>query len=243
MEPGDTLSAIAARHDVDGDVVMRMNNLQDADVIRIGTLLNVPAPPPVAAPQIVVHHVVSPGDSASGIAEQYGVSLLALSRANQLSDIDRIHPGTLLAIPARSLPAPPTNVQVAVQHAAADYGLDPYLLLALAYLESGWQMDVVSPAGAVGMMQLMPDTARWAVSDLFLAAANWPHSLTDNTRVGAAYFRHLIAFLDGDVAAALAAYYQGWASAEADGLFDDTRQYVDDVLALRERFRAMAPLF
>jgi LysM repeat protein len=243
VEAGDTLTAIAARFDVDAATIARLNGIADEHTIRIGALLAVPVTAPARQAPATQRHAVQSGETASEIAARYGVSLAALARANQVDNLDRIRIGSMLVIPPPTLPEPPAAVRAAVQQAARDYGLDPYLLLGLAYLESGWQMDVVSSAGAVGMMQLMPETAQWAISDLLLAATNWPHSLADNTRVGAAYFEHLLEMADGDVAGALASYYQGWASAEADGIFEETRQYVDDVLALGERFRALGSLF
>jgi hypothetical protein len=81
------------------------------------------------------------------------------------------------------------------------------------------------------------------VDDLVLVATNWPHSLVDNTRVGAAFFAYLLTLAHGDVAAALAGYYQGWTSVGTDGRFEETQQYIDDVLALIERFRAMPAIF
>jgi hypothetical protein len=74
-------------------------------------------------------------------------------------------------------------------------------------------------------------------------ATNWPYSLVDNTRVGAAFFAYLLRLANGDVAAALAGYYQGWTSVETEGRYEETQQYIDDVLALIERFRAMPAIF
>src|SRR4029079_4325120 len=111
-------------------------------------------------------------------------------------------------------------------------------LLALSLMESGWQSQVVSHTGAIGLMQLMPDTAEWTGNNLTPTATNWHISIEDNARVGAAYFNHLLFLEGGDVEGALASYYQGWASYKSDGMFDETRDYVDDVLALAGRLRS-----
>jgi LysM repeat protein len=240
---GDTLTGIAALVGSDLPTIARLNNMAEHNIIPIGMPLTVPkriAPP---APRIQVQHVVQEGETASGIADRYGVSLTALGPMNQLRDPNRIHVGMVLDIPARALPVPPPHIVSALGHAAADYNLDPYVLLGLAYLESGWQMDAISSAGAIGVMQLMPDTARWAVRDLVLPATNWPHSVVDNIRVGAAFFAYLMMLSEGDVAAALAGYYQGWTSVATEGRYEETEQYIDDVLALIERFRAMPAIF
>jgi hypothetical protein len=140
-----------------------------------------------------------------------------------------------------ALPRPPSRVADAVRRSAETYGIDPYLLLGLSYLESGWQMNAVSPVGAIGAMQLMPETALWVIDDLELGRPNWQRSLPDNIRVGAAYLDYLLELSDGDVRVALAAYYQGWRGIHTDGLLSETERYVNDVLALVERFRVQRP--
>jgi hypothetical protein len=104
-------------------------------------------------------------------------------------------------------------------------------------LESGWQMAVVSPTGAIGLFQLMPASASWAVLLYVPDAANWRASEVDNARVGAAILSHMLLLGKGNMRLALAAYYQGWTSVHTDGPYKDTLQYVEDVLALAQRLR------
>jgi N-acetylmuramoyl-L-alanine amidase len=123
-----------------------------------------------------------------------------------------------------------------LRDAELEFGLPVGLLRALAWQESGWQQHVVSGAGAVGLTQLLPSTAEWVVEFLLGEPLNWKTDARANARVGAAFLRHLINRAQGDLRLALASYYQGWSSVERYGLYDETRQYVENVLFLAESY-------
>ena len=111
--------------------------------------------------------------------------------------------------------------------------MDPNLVLALSYWESGWNQTKVSTTGAVGLMQVEPATAQEAGPALLgrNVDINNPY---DNADVGAAILRQdLDAFKTA--ARALAAYYQGPTSLRADGMLPDTQQYVQGILDLAAR--------
>lgn len=119
--------------------------------------------------------------------------------------------------------------------AAARQGLSVDLLLSVARIESNCRVDAVSPAGAIGVMQLMPGTARQLGVD-----PNDPHQ---NIEGGAAYLRQQIDRFDGRIDLALAAYNAGPAPvARRDGVppYAETRRYVGQnldtlaALSLRE---------
>jgi len=120
-----------------------------------------------------------------------------------------------------------------LREAAIRHQLDPKLVLALSYWESGWDQSLVSQTGAVGLMQVEPATAQEAGPALLGRAVdiNDPY---DNADVGAAILReNLDAFKDP--AMALAAYYQGPTSLRANEMFPDTQQYVQGILDLATR--------
>ena len=120
-----------------------------------------------------------------------------------------------------------------LREAAIRHQLDPKLVLALSYWESGWDQSLVSQTGAVGLMQVEPATAQEAGPALLGRAVdiNDPY---DNADVGAAILReNLDAFKDP--AMALAACYQGPTSLRANGMFPDTQQYVQGILDLATR--------
>ncbi len=94
------------------------------------------------------------------------------------------------------------HIQRSIQEAAQRYGVDPVLLDALAWQESRYNPSVRSSAGAFGVMQLMPGTAReLGVSD--------PHDVQQNIAAGAAYLRQQLIRFDNNVPLALAAYNAG----------------------------------
>lgn len=119
-----------------------------------------------------------------------------------------------------------------VAYAAADTGIPEGLLHAVIQAESNYDAEAVSPKGAVGLMQLMPDTARrFGVLD-----ARDP---TANVLGGARYLKALLAMFDADLALALAAYNAGPAAVLRSGRavppYAETQRYVPRVLELYGR--------
>ena len=80
---------------------------------------------------------------------------------------------------------------------AKRYGLDPYMVAAVVKTESDFDSDAVSPVGAVGLMQLMPETADWMIG-LALAGPQDPDLKDpyDNLELGACYLAYLVARFD-----------------------------------------------
>ena len=109
--------------------------------------------------------------------------------------------------------------------AASRYAIRVNLLTAMAWRESHFRADAVSPKGAVGVMQLMEGTARGLGVDRY--------DLSQNILGGAAYFRQLMNRFEGNEALALAAYNAGpQAVGRANGIpnFRETRDYVSAIL-------------
>ncbi|WP_304525962.1 transglycosylase SLT domain-containing protein [Halomonas sp. I5-271120] len=135
-------------------------------------------------------------------------------------------------------------------------GVDPYLLMAIARRESAYNPTVVSPAGARGLMQLMPATARHVSRQLGLEDPGLYGVLQPETniRLGSRYIQDMIERYRGNRLAATAAYNAGpnrvdrWlkdAPREFDLFvesipFHETRQYVQAVMAYRVIFESLA---
>ncbi|WP_353257450.1 lytic transglycosylase domain-containing protein [Hyphomonas sp.] len=110
--------------------------------------------------------------------------------------------------------------------AAAKQELSPRLLEAVAYVESRFNDDAVSPTGAVGAMQLMPATAAELGVD--------PSIPSENIQGGASYLRQMLELFDGDLTLALAAYNAGPGAVRRYGAvppFEETQEYVEAVLS------------
>ena len=131
---------------------------------------------------------------------------------------------------------------------AENYRLEPALLAAVIYQESKFRADARSASGAIGLMQLLPDTGQgiadrtggktWVVDDLYEPELN--------VRYGAWYLRHLLdKYRDLDLA--LAAYNAGqtnvdrWRERGVGIHFPETRAYVERVRELREIYRRAYP--
>jgi LysM repeat protein len=234
VHPGDTLSAIAMRHGTSVSALAEANHLADPNLIRIGQLLQIPDSKlgtpgyTTSAPDTETHTVVH-GDTLISIARRYGLDLTALARNNGLNVNAPLHVGVVLHVPGRI-----ARVNALLAHVAGQVGVDSKLVKAVAWMESGWHQDVISPTGAVGLMQVEPYTGEWVSRYLAGKALNL-RVAADNVLAGTLLLHHLLVVHNGDVAAALAAYYQGDASIGRNGLYDDTRQYQKVVTDLMKR--------
>ena len=112
-----------------------------------------------------------------------------------------------------------------IKEAAARYQVDPRLVAAVAQTESGGNQEAVSPAGAVGVMKLMPETAAGLGVN--------PYDKRQNIEGGAKYLRQMMDTFGGDVQKAVAAYNAGpQAVKEYNGIppYRETQDYVNKVL-------------
>ena len=153
----------------------------------------------------------------------------------------------------------PLKYEMDILRAAEAYGVDPYLVAAVAKAESGFDAGAVSSAGAVGLMQIMPDTAAW-IQDQPEWKGGEVADLTDppaNLQMGAYYLAFLTELFDGDVPSTLAAYNAGqgtvigWLSRPGadrervletgDIPFTETREFVRRVEKLRALFMKAHP--
>ena len=132
------------------------------------------------------------------------------------------------AAAARETSAPADSAYYeTIRQAAGKYGVDPKLVSAVAEVESGFQQGAVSATGAVGVMQLMPETAE--------SLGVNPYDAAQNINGGAQYLKQMLDTFDGDIRKAVAAYNAGpEAVKEYGGVppYSETQQYVSSVLDL-----------
>ncbi len=131
------------------------------------------------------------------------------------------------AAPAR-LRRPDPELEQLIDVHCDTHELDAKLVRALIQVESAWNPVAVSRAGAMGLMQLMPDTAA------LLRVAD-PYDPDENVRAGTAFLRRMIDRFDGKVELALAAYNAGPQAVERyNGIppYAETRNYIRRILRL-----------
>lgn len=213
VRAGDTLGHIAGRNQTTVAALRTVNpGLDRRGTIRVGQALALPG---VGAP---VPATPMP-DTFAG--RSYPAVTVAAATANR--DVLATRP-----VPTRE------QMRTIIADAARAQGVDAALAQAVGFQESGFSMRAVSPANAVGAMQVIPSSGRWAAQlvgrplDLLD-----PH---DNATAGTAILAALVR-TSATRAEAIAGYYQGQASVRSNGMYPDTRRYVANVQTLTGRFR------
>jgi N-acetylmuramoyl-L-alanine amidase len=239
---GDTLSGIAARFGTTVDRLARRNGLAPRGILLAGSTLRVPSSggSPHHSSGFRGRYRVVPGDTLTGIAARFGVGIHRLARANGLRRNGILLAGITLRVPAharvrRSAPVATGlwSVTAAIDAWSAHYGVDAALARAISWQESGFQIDILSPADAWGPMQVTPGT--WQYVEDVLIGHPVARTGDGDIRIGVALLHHLISDFGGNTELAVAAYYQGEGSVRAFGMFPETVWYVDNVMALRGR--------
>lgn len=197
---------------------------------------------------------VRPGDTLTAIATRFGATIGQLVALNGLANPGFIQAGQPLLVPVSSGAAratwtianfdPATQASMSRHMAVARLiaseahrsGVPVRFALAVAWQESGWRQDVVSSAGAIGVMQLLPATGEW-VADAMLGVPIDVGVTGDNVRAGVVLLRHYLDRYDGNEQTALAAYYQGQRATDAEGIFSISRPYIASILLLEAQFR------
>lgn len=145
--------------------------------------------------------------------------------------------GTLMieGTPKFKLPTDAARREVVelVENTARQFGVCPYLAKAVARAESSYQVNAVSPKGAIGVMQLMPDTAkRFNVKDI--------HDPRENIEGGIRYLKYLLDMFPADVSLAIAAYNSGENRVQRLGRIPnikETQEFVDRVIRFYNNYR------
>ena len=217
---GDTLSEIADRYGLTVDQLISLNGISDPDLIISGQFLSLTngsgevlqgGPQPVSEDVAEAPVLSSYGDSSETWALVNSGDLPPAFERDQIRDL--------------------------LIDAAHRYGWDPYLIMAQAWQESYWSQNEISWTGAIGVMQVMPDTAAEMEAWYFGHDMNTWYSAYDNIEMGVAYLTVLYNET-GSVDNALASYYQGWGSVQRDGWFTDTDEYVSRIYMFRDMFAA-----
>ncbi len=212
VKAGDSLWSIAERSSVTMNALMRLNKLNVSSVIIPGQILALP--PATLAKSANAVTVSGPRITIAKVVGRQSASLPGDLRVSTSA-------GSLVPL---------------FRQAAAEAGVPADLLMSLSYTESRWQMSRVSSDGAVGIGQLMPDTALWVARTLVGDSSLDRRVAADNVRMSAYYLRYLIDLFNGDVSSALSSYFQGFASVQAFGPSRQGQAYANGILQRRASF-------
>jgi hypothetical protein len=226
VRSGDTLSAIADEYGLSVQQLVWLNGIDDPDLIFPGEVIALDTSDDAV--------LVSADDDEATVSSHDATTEDA--SAASAADIDY---ADLTSETTDDVPGwvDRHTIRKDLIKAAHKWGWDPYLIMALAWQESGWRQDEVSYVGAIGVMQIMPDTAAELDDWLFQRGLDPWNDVWDNIDSGVAFLTCLYQET-GDVELAVGAYYQGLGSVQRDGFFPDTRAYVDNILYMRDLFEA-----
>ncbi len=210
----------------------------------------------------LVSYVVRPGDTVSGLAVRFHAWTAEIVSTNHLGRGGVLRVGQEIVIPVvrkgdrsgeggtkhggkgrttKMWQHPDRDrekVRRVIAGAARHHDVDPQLALAIAWQESGWQMGVVSGAHAIGAMQVLPSTARWM--EHYAGHRLRLHRLGDNAQAGVLLLR-VLSHHTHRRAHKIGAYYQGLGAVREHGLYEETKTYVGNVVAIKRRLEAGRP--
>lgn len=227
VKRGDTATGLAVRFHAWTAELISHNHLDSSGRLRVGQRIEIP---------VVTEARDKDRDKGKGKSKDKG----GTKGKGGDKGGDKDQHGSGHSSPGHSSPGSPSRDRVrrTITRAANHRDLDPQLALAVAWQESGWQMHHVSSAGAIGAMQVLPGTGRWmeyyAGRDLRLRV------LKDNATAGVL----LLGVLDDHTRKRrhqIGAYYQGLGALQEHGLYGETKAYVANVLAIKERLEAGRP--
>jgi LysM repeat protein len=218
VKSGDTLSGIAARNGVKLSDILAANRLTMSSIIYPGNKLVIPGGS--IAPASSKPATVTPLVPSTFLGFSYPAAVV--SSANQNKALLNASP-----VPSRE------QMKVIVADTARRMGVDPSLALAFAFQESSFDHRSVSPANAIGTMQVIPSSGQWA-SDLVGRKLNLLDPY-DNVTAGVAIIRQLVR-TSPSLDTAIAGYYQGQYSVSRYGMYDDTKHYVASIKAHKLNF-------
>jgi hypothetical protein len=151
-----------------------------------------------------------------------GLTLIAIRSINSTGFTKRSH---YTKIPLNNIAYNKNELELYAKQKAIEYGIDPSLVIAVIKAESNWMVNAVSPKGAMGLMQLMPQTA------ISLGVSN-PFNPYQNIDAGIRYLKKLIDKFDGNTMLAVAAYNAGPGAVENyNGIppYAETINYVKNI--------------
>lgn len=224
VRSGDTLSHIAVRHGIPLSELVRANSSINPGRLAVGQRILLPTQGGGGGVQPWTKNTIGDAKSDEKVQDRF----LHYTYPN---DVARAAAANKEYLAGASVPSRQQTRQM-ITSTAKRHGVDHRLALAVSYQESGWNQRAVSPANAIGAMQVIPSSGDWA-SQLSGRKLNLLDP-QDNVTAGVVILRALLrAADDGDKA--IAGYYQGLAGVQKHGMYSDTKYYVAAVKAHQKR--------
>jgi LysM repeat protein len=217
VQPGDTLSAIAAREGMSINELAVTNGIDPEAPLLAGAILQVPDGSSEAAPS----------EDEAGPSEGTGAQAGQAASSGSAGESSTGEP---------PYPTEETVTPSEVGSTAEENGVPASLAEAIASQESGFNNNLTSSAGARGVMQILPETWRWIGQELAGSTPLASASAASNVRGGVLLLHSLLEASGGDPSLASAGYFQGLGSVLQEGELPETEEYVNNVLALRHQF-------
>ncbi|PQZ95887.1 lytic transglycosylase [Arthrobacter sp. MYb227] len=219
---GDTLIGIGIKTGTAVNTLLKLNNLSYSSTLRIGKTLKTSG---TAAPSSTSKSTVNPSSSKplvgnTFLGRTYSSGTVSSANANKQALLSTKQPSR-------------AQMQSMVSRTAAQMGVEPSLALAHAFQESSFDMASVSPANAVGVMQVIPSAGQWA--ETLVGRKLNLLDPQDNVTAGVAIIRHHQRN-SSSKEIGIAAYYQGASGVKKYGMYPDTKRYVANITALQNRF-------
>jgi len=239
VQPGETLTSVAALDGLNISALAAANELPLTAELYIGQILLIP--PRTATTMAGAGTTVYASDTTTTTSTTPATQTTTTTQTTPATTTVQTT-ATTTPTPATTTPtgAPqPTEVHVPAEEIAdiaSSVGVPPAFAEAIAWQESGWNDAAVSDVGAVGVMQIVPTTWSWIDQYLTPGDPLEPASAAENIRGGVLLLHALLAETGNSFSLTAAGYYQGLASVRKHGLYPSTQQYVNDVLALTQRF-------
>jgi LysM repeat protein len=235
VAPGESLTSVAAADGLTVAQLAAANGLSPTARLISGSRLVIPAQNATATPTSVSLASAGTGDGdGDGDGDDVGIlGIRSVANAATSQPVGAAAEGVPTAPP---YPTAERLTAAQIGQIAAANGVAPSLAEAIAWQESGFNNSLVSVADARGVMQVLPGTWQWIQQNLNGGNPLAPSSAVDNVRAGALLLRSLLASTGGNTAQAVAGYFQGLPSVNQVGVLPETRQYVNNVLALQRQF-------
>ncbi len=227
VRSGDTLWGIARAHNTSVSALISANGLSSDGFIRVGQRLNLSASGANSSANSGTAQSAPPANACKDLVPS---TFLHYTYSDDVVRAANENKCTLnsISVPGRD------SMQRLVRQTALNMGVNPALAQAVAFQESGFNQRAVSPANAIGTMQVIPSSGQWA-GQLLGRQINLLDP-NDNVAAGVAILRSLQRSFPTNLDYAIGAYYQGAGSVSKYGLASDTRNYVNAVKSHMSRY-------